>query len=215
MPEGDPAVGLGKAIADVVELRIREREMKRTIRDLAQLVKDHETIFKEVTGRLHKRIDAAIAELEKHDCQPSCDGVPEAALEAIRPPTAAEPIYTAIFLSDDAVEALKMLCPPKHTKIHAHHVTLVFRPSPKDLLAIEPYLGKEVVFEIVGEASDDKGHAVKVTVPEHLRMDEQVHHVTISCADGISPVYSNELLKKGWKDILPYRLRGVVGHFTK
>jgi hypothetical protein len=38
------------------ESEIREREMKQTIRDQVQLIKDHETIFKETKARLHKRI---------------------------------------------------------------------------------------------------------------------------------------------------------------
>jgi len=124
-------------------------------------------------------------------------------------------LYTAIFLTEAAVEDLKRLFPPRHSKVHAHHVTLVFRPSPKDLETLEPHLGKEVEFEVVGQASDARGQAVKVTVPEALRLDGQVHHITVSCAEGISPVYSNELLKGGWSEYAPIKLRGVVRHFTK
>lgn len=87
MSEGDPAIGLGQAMGDVVVLKIREREMKQTIRDQAQLIKDHETIFMATKARHHKRVQAAIAALEKHDCHPSCDGVPEAALAILKTST--------------------------------------------------------------------------------------------------------------------------------
>lgn len=127
-----------------------------------------------------------------------------------------KPIYTAIFLDDASVDALKKRYPPKHSKVHAHHVTLVFRPSPKDLEVLEPHIGTEVLLDVVGEACDDRGQAAKVTVPPFLRLDEQVHHITISCAETISPVYSNELLKKGWPVIEPFlQLKGTVRHFTK
>lgn len=56
MSEGDPAVGLGHAMADIITLKMREREMKQTILDQAQRIKDHEVVFAETTGRLKKRI---------------------------------------------------------------------------------------------------------------------------------------------------------------
>lgn len=41
----------------------------------------------ETKARHHKRVQAAIAALEKHDCRPSCDGVPEAALAILKTST--------------------------------------------------------------------------------------------------------------------------------
>ena len=130
-----------------------------------------------------------------------------------------KPIYTAIFLSDDSAAALKKLYPPRHPNVHAHHVTLIFKPSPENLVLLEPYLEKEVKCEVVGEAFDQRGQAAKVTVPEHLHLNGQVHHVTISCAEGVTPVYSNELLKRGWERgpevVPPVVLEGVIRHFTR
>ena len=125
-----------------------------------------------------------------------------------------KPIYTAIFLDAASRETLLKAFPPTHLKVAGHHVTLVFKPGPETVKAFEPYLEKEVEFEVVGEASDDKGQAVKVTLPApYDQLWEQLHHVTISCVS--SPVYSNELLKKGWKDVPPFKLKGTVRHFTK
>ena len=158
--------------------------------------------------------EAAMAALEKHDCHPSCDGVPEKALALLRTPPVQKPIYTAIFLTEEAKEALLRAFPPLHPKVAGHHVTLVFKPGPEMIKAFEPYLEKEVEFEVVGVASDDKGQAVKVTLPAPYPglNPGQLHHITISCVS--SPVYSNELLKKGWKDIPPFKLRGTIRHFT-
>jgi len=123
-------------------------------------------------------------------------------------------IYTAIFLDEASKEALLKAFPPLHPKVAAHHVTLAFKSGPDVAKAFEPYLEKEVEFEVVGVASDDKGQAVKVTVPAPYGEVNRgtLHHVTISCVS--SPVYSNELLAKGWKETPPLKLKGVVRHFT-
>jgi len=41
-----------------------------------------------------------------------------------------KPIYTAIFLTEEAKEALLRAFPPLHPKVAGHHVTLVFKPGP-------------------------------------------------------------------------------------
>jgi hypothetical protein len=98
--------------------------------------------------------------------------------------------------------------------VFGHHVTLVFKPSEEALKLFEPHLGATVTFSVVGEASDDKGQAVKVDLPApYDRLWPQLHHVTISCVD--SPVYSNTLLKQGWKSLdEQITLRGELRHFT-
>jgi len=130
-------------------------------------------------------------------------------------PAGTKPIYTAIFLDTTSQVNLLKAFPPLHPKVFGHHITLAFyKAGSVSPQVFEPYLEKEVVFEIIGEASDDKGQAVKVTLPApYPELNPgQLHHITISCVG--SPVYSNELLKKGWKEITPLRLKGVVRHFT-
>ena len=126
-----------------------------------------------------------------------------------------KPVYTAIFLTEESKECLLKAFPPTHPKVFGHHVTLVFKPSPEMVQAFEPYLEKEVEFEVVGEASDALGQAVKVALPAPYQdlNPEQLHHVTISCVS--SPVYSNELLKRGYNKTPSTTLKGVVRHFTK
>ena len=222
MSEGDPAIGLGQAMFDVVRLQVRERDMVRTIRDQAQLLTDHKATFIEVTNRLKARIavlevtedkvQKAIALLEKHDCNPRCDGIVEQVRELFGP-AIPKPIYTAIFLDEESKETLLKAFPPIHPKVFGHHVTLAFKPSPELVNAYAPYLGHEVVFEVVGEAADAMGQAVKVTVPKpYGDLWPQVHHVTISCVG--TPVYSNQLLALGWETISPIKLKGILRHFT-
>lgn len=137
-------------------------------------------------------------------------------LEKGDPMDTPKPIYTAIFLTEEAKEALLKAFPPLHPKIFGHHVTLAFHKTKPEMAKVfDPYLEQVVEFEVVGTASDDKGQAVKVTVPDPYPglNPDQLHHVTVSCVS--SPVYSNELLKRGWQEIIPFKLKGVVRHFTK
>lgn len=202
MSEGDPAVGLGQA------------KVKYALAEVAKAEKnDH--ITREEWREANERIRLAVASLEKHECRPGCDGAPEKALALLRTPVQPKPVYTAILLDEGSKEALLKAFPPLHPKVFGHHVTLVFKPNSAMVQAFEPYLEKEVEFEVVGEASDALGQAVKVALPAPYPElnPAQMHHVTISCVG--SPVYSNELLAKGWKDIPPFKLKGTVRHFTK
>ena len=80
--------------------------------------------------------------------------------------------------------------PPKHTRIFAHHITISFKP--KDLEGIE--LGKRVQVKIIGRVTDDKGDAL--LVENELKSDFKHPHITLSCAEGVMPVYSNEMIEK-------------------
>ena len=131
-------------------------------------------------------------------------------------------IYTAIFLLPEEQARLLAVFPARHPQVHGGHVTLVFKPSPTQLEAITPHLGKEVEVEVTGLAVDDRGQAVTVEIPGALKVapespkDTRVHHVTLPCAEGGSPVYSNELLKGTIvPPTAPLRLKGVVKHFER
>lgn len=126
----------------------------------------------------------------------------------------AKPIYTAIFLTEEAKETLKKLYPPKHPKVYADHVTLVFKPTPEQIAFLAPFMDQVAVFQVTGVISDEKGQAAKVTIPGNLQVPGQhLHHITISCAEGVSPVYSNELLLRGWEVHPSVDLSGVVRHY--
>lgn len=96
-------------------------------------------------------------------------------------------MYSALFVTN--VEELLSLLPPKHSKIFAHHSTIEFKP--KSLDGIE--IGKTSTLKILGRATDEKGDAILV---ENPKSKNKFPHITLSCAEGVSPVYSNELLEK-------------------
>lgn len=100
-----------------------------------------------------------------------------------------KPLYTALFV--DNSEQLFSLLPegPKHPRVFAHHSTIAFKPG--SLAGIE--LGKKQTIKILGRAFDEKGDALLV---ENPKSKNEHPHITLSCAEGVSPVYSNELLKQ-------------------
>jgi len=96
-------------------------------------------------------------------------------------------IYTGFFV-DDRDGLLKQF-PPKHSKVYAHHSTNRFRP--KDTRDLE--LGKKSNIKIVGRAHDERGDALLV---ENIKSENKYPHITVSCAEGIPPHYSKEMLER-------------------
>lgn len=95
--------------------------------------------------------------------------------------------YTALFV--DNPEKLLEMFPAKHSKVFAHHSTNWYKPSSLEGLEI----GKKSLLKIIGQASDQKCFVVLV---ENNKSKNKFPHITISCSEGIAPVYSNELLEK-------------------
>jgi len=96
-------------------------------------------------------------------------------------------MYTAEFVKNPG-ELLKRF-PPKHKKVFGHHSTIAFKPA--NLNGIE--MGKNFSIKIIARAYDEKGDAILV---ENPKSNNKYPHITLSCAEGVSPVYSNELLEK-------------------
>jgi hypothetical protein len=125
---------------------------------------------------------------------------------------AKEKPYAAIFLDKRSQQELlhwwkAVVRIPLHGDVKAHHVTLVYDPSPKE--AAEIPLKARVNAKVVGWAADHKGQAVLVRTP--LRSKNAYPHVTVAVAPGISAVYSNELLSKAVTTMEPGpNLFGVV-----
>lgn len=99
--------------------------------------------------------------------------------------------YTALFVTEPA--KLLERFPPKHKNVFGHHSTIAFKP--KSLDGIE--VGKRWNVKILGRASDDKGDALLV---ENQKSRNKYPHITLSCAEGVGPIYSNELLERADKD---------------
>ena len=115
-------------------------------------------------------------------------------------------IYNAYVLTENSKEILIKKFPPKFDNKFYHHMTLNF-----DKQELPPNLGSVVTIKIVGYAEDEKAHAV--IVDEQLESG-RIAHVTLSCDNGVKPVYSNTLIKSGWDEIEPFTLEAKVMSFT-
>ncbi len=100
-------------------------------------------------------------------------------------------IYTAQFVKDR--KSLLEKFPPKHKNVYAHHSTIAFKPDNLDEIEI----GKKSVIKILARAYDEKGDALLVDNP---KSKNKYPHITLSCAQGVTPSYSNELLEKAIKN---------------
>ena len=99
--------------------------------------------------------------------------------------------YTGYFI--DEPERLLSMFSPKHKTLYGHHSTNKYKPESVDGIEV----GKKVRLKIVGRAYDEKGDALLI---ENDKSENEFPHITISCADSVSPQYSNELLKSAVKD---------------
>ena len=95
-------------------------------------------------------------------------------------------VYTGLFVTNQ--QELLSKFPPKHEKIFAHHMTIEFMPTNTSDLDI----GKPQQLKILGRVSDDQGDALLV---ENTRSKQMYPHITLSCKEGISASYSNQLLQ--------------------
>lgn len=96
------------------------------------------------------------------------------------------PIYTALFVENPA--ALLEKFPPKHAKTFAHHSTIAFKPGSLEGIT----MGEKSQIKIIGRAFDEKGDALLVENPK----SKNAHpHITLSCAEGVPPFYSEKLLE--------------------
>lgn len=115
------------------------------------------------------------------------------------------PPYVGIFLAPDVKRQLLEDFPAAHQGVQADHVTLVFKPTAEQLEVIKEKFppGTAVPIKVTGVAQDEKAQALEVELPPDVAElgTNQRPHVTVSVAEGVSPVYSNELLSGGTQKI--------------
>ncbi len=117
--------------------------------------------------------------------------------------------YVAIVLNDESAAALREMA--VHENVYCHHLTVFFKP-PKASFEEDfgGLLGKSVTIQVTGIAEDAQGQAVACEVDERVTLSNRRSHVTISCADGVKPQYSNELLETVSPEPLELTLEGTV-----
>lgn len=129
-----------------------------------------------------------------------------------------KPVYYGIFLDDENHSILlnwwvSSISDSLLDNKFAHHMTVKFSPSDEDVTNLEPLIGKRVQLKVIGYASDDKGQAVLIS--SDIKSNNANPHITISCAAGVKPVYSNELLAKNLVHIDGPVLTGMFDSFPR
>ncbi len=104
--------------------------------------------------------------------------------------------YLAVRLTDEAAHEVRGLA--VHPSVHGHHTTLHFTPTEEEYeAAYAALIGQGVRLTVLGMVQDDRGQALAVQLPQGVACKNANPHVTISCAEGTTPKYSNELLANG------------------
>lgn len=101
---------------------------------------------------------------------------------------------------------------PNNWKKFCHHMTIRFKPTDDSQL---PIFGEDITITALELSVDDKGATVRVE-PDTSNFSmptEQIPHITIATAPQVSPVYSNELLRKniGVRLPEPLNLKAFIG----
>ena len=116
-------------------------------------------------------------------------------------------LYSAAFLDEGSREDLynwwKMHVKEQPLdKVPAHsHMTIKFKPSPEDILALPIGESEKRTVTVVGYAHNELGQAVQVRVSDDVfaRQDGGIAHITISASNDAPRgfAYSNQLLEEG------------------
>ena len=109
-------------------------------------------------------------------------------------------IYSAILI--DESDKAKLLADSIHPNKYGEHVTLHYFGNNGG--TDTPYAGTRVELTLKKHYSDDRGDAWTVECDDasvnEIKDDAQTLHITVSCADGTKPVYSNQLIKSSKPD---------------
>jgi hypothetical protein len=115
-------------------------------------------------------------------------------------------VYLGVFLepksSDDLAEWFARSVMPLHATRYCHHMTAMFKPTP-DMVRAFP-LRVNCTLRIVGWAADEKGQAVVVrpSCAIDFATGQKHPHVTVACAEGVQPFYSNELIERSHVSVI-------------
>jgi|SRR6267154_1973371 len=104
-----------------------------------------------------------------------------------------KPVYAALFLTQESKKELLEVVLPKHPMVYGEHITMAFGRHLREKYPI----GEQVEVTVSTVFEDGRGQCVAAD-PGPIRelfWDQQVPHVTISCAEGVKPFYSMDLMK--------------------
>ena len=131
------------------------------------------------------------------------------ALRILREGKAPKALYVGLFLDERSQDTLLRWARangPVFPKVHAHHVTIQFKPTPEELASLP--VGEPASVRVIGYASDAQAQAVVVDGLKILT--GAIPHVTVATAAGVSPAYSKELLANGYGTVRGPVLTGTI-----
>lgn len=109
-------------------------------------------------------------------------------------------VYSAILI--DEADRRRIVADAVHPNLYGDHVTLWYYGNAGE--TDTPYAGEKVELRLTGHFSDERGEAWTVECgnshAHEIMEPSQVMHVTVSCANGTKPVYSNELVRNSTAD---------------
>lgn len=115
--------------------------------------------------------------------------------------------FISAVLTPESQSRLLQAVPPVHPRVYAHHVTMAFKPEADVFERYRQMEGQRIRVPVTAVAVDDKAQAVLVGVES----ENEYPHITISVAEGVKPVYSNELMTKADLQHIPiFTLEAVV-----
>lgn len=105
-----------------------------------------------------------------------------------------KPVYLGWFLSEKSRQDLQAAFPLKYPGKQVDHVTFAFGPKPDVVEAFTQFVGQQAEGTVTAYFEDEKGQAVTVDVQSPIPATNKILHVTLATAEGVKPVYSNQLV---------------------
>ncbi len=123
-------------------------------------------------------------------------------------------VYAAVLI--DQSDRQKILDGAVHPNEYGEHTTLIYygNGGPTET----PNAGKRVSLTLLKHFSDSRGEAWTVKCDDSdvqaIKDNSQTLHVTVSCADGTKPFYSNQLIKTAEPDDRQgFTVNGRIAYF--
>ena len=85
---------------------------------------------------------------------------------------------------------------PIHENVHFHHCTVAYEPSAEKIEQYKPNLGHVYELKVNGFVLTNEIAVLTIDDVEGLPVENRYPHITVSCATGIKPFYSNQVLEK-------------------
>jgi hypothetical protein len=126
-------------------------------------------------------------------------------------------VYLGWFLSEQSRQDLQAAFPLKYPGKQVDHVTFAFGPKPEVVEAFAAAVGQTAEGVVTGYFEDEKGQAVTIDVQSPIPATNKILHVTLATAEGVKPVYSNQLVANpaARQEVKPLKLTGVYDYFPR